>query len=57
MFSLVFKSIILKVNFLSGVPNHVIEAIKEEIGFVVGQLPFMYLGVPLVSRNLSLKDC
>lgn len=40
--------------FCSGIPNVVLETIKIETGFVVGQLPVRYLGVP---RHLSIKDC
>lgn len=43
--------------FYSAISNSVIGAIQEATEFSVGQLPIRYLGVPLVSKHLSLKDC
>ena len=33
------------------------EEIQKETGFKIGTLPVRYLGVPLVTRRLTTKDC
>lgn len=43
--------------FCSGIPNPVLEAIHEATDFSIGWQLIRYLGVPLVSKHLSLKDC
>lgn len=60
---LLYKFSCLQINcfkceiFSSGVPAHVLSAIHFATGFVSGELPVRYLGIPLVSRQLSIKDC
>ena len=43
--------------FSSEIKGDLIEEIKRVTGFKVGTLLVRYLGVPLVTRRLSLKDC
>lgn len=43
--------------FCSGVFEGAVRVIVEESGFQIGKLPVRNLGVPLVTRNLSLADC
>lgn len=43
--------------FFSGISPTVIESIQVATCFVVGKMPVNYLGVPLVSKHLSRKDC
>ncbi|XP_020262978.1 uncharacterized protein LOC109838956 [Asparagus officinalis] len=45
------------VVFYGGVPEPVKEAIKNHLNFSEGYFPIRYLGVPLVSKRLSLQDC
>ncbi|XP_038991036.1 uncharacterized protein LOC120114099 [Hibiscus syriacus] len=53
----------LKINaqkcefYIAGISPRQIEEIKRITGFNQGYLPVRYLGVPLVSRKLSDKDC
>ncbi|XP_039006622.1 uncharacterized protein LOC120134212 [Hibiscus syriacus] len=41
----------------AGISAQQCAAIKDITGFTLGSLPVRYLGVPLVSRKLSVKDC
>ena len=43
--------------FSSGLTSESLERIREVAGFKIGKLPVKYLGVPLVARRLTLKDC
>ncbi|KAE8665579.1 hypothetical protein F3Y22_tig00112540pilonHSYRG00052 [Hibiscus syriacus] len=43
--------------FYAGISAEQCAAIKELTGFKLGNLPFHYLGVPLVTRKLTIKDC
>ncbi|XP_039042960.1 uncharacterized protein LOC120182004 [Hibiscus syriacus] len=43
--------------FACGVARDELEVIQSATGFKLGQLPVRYLGVPLVTRKLSSKDC
>ncbi|XP_039042458.1 uncharacterized protein LOC120181379 [Hibiscus syriacus] len=43
--------------FATGIPLSMIDNIKRIYGFKIGSLPVKYLGIPLVSRNLTEKDC
>ncbi|XP_038997796.1 uncharacterized protein LOC120122767 [Hibiscus syriacus] len=40
-----------------GIPINITETIHRITGFTHGSLPVRYLGVPLVTRKLSEKDC
>lgn len=41
----------------AGVANDEVERIVGATGFKIGHLAVRYLGVPLVTRKLSIKDC
>ncbi|XP_020250238.1 uncharacterized protein LOC109827635 [Asparagus officinalis] len=43
--------------FLGGVDDLTKSSIINLLGFKLGELPFKYLGVPLVSKRLSYLDC
>lgn len=43
--------------FVHGISHNVIEVMKSSTGFSIGTLLVRYLGVPLVSKCLALKDC
>lgn len=43
--------------FAAGVSTDLMEEIVRITGFKVGHLLVRYLGVPLVTRKLSIKDC
>ncbi|XP_039009389.1 uncharacterized protein LOC120137799 [Hibiscus syriacus] len=43
--------------YAAGIPINTIETIHRITGFTHGSLPVRYLGVPLVKRKLSEKDC
>ncbi|KAE8724823.1 hypothetical protein F3Y22_tig00009840pilonHSYRG00015 [Hibiscus syriacus] len=43
--------------YVCGVSDLVLGQIKAGTGFRVGNLPVRYLGVPLVTRKLTSKDC
>ncbi|XP_039007590.1 uncharacterized protein LOC120135392 [Hibiscus syriacus] len=43
--------------FACDLNEHVLEQIRLATGFRMGQLPVRYLGVPLVTRKLTGKDC
>ena len=43
--------------FSSGVKRELVDEIQRVTGFKHGVLPIRYLGVPLITRKLSLKDC
>ena len=43
--------------FFSGLTSEVLEGIRKEAGFKIGSLPVRYLGVPLVARRLTVKNC
>ena len=43
--------------FNSGIKGVLIEEIQRVTRFKVGTLLVRYLGVPLVTRRLSMKDC
>ena len=43
--------------FSSGIPREVRAEKQRTTGFKCGTLPVRYLGVPLVTRRLSFKDC
>ncbi|XP_039040642.1 uncharacterized protein LOC120178964 [Hibiscus syriacus] len=41
----------------AGISHHIIESIISFTGFKQGRLPVRYLGVPLVTKKLTEKDC
>ena len=43
--------------FSSGMTKEELEEIQKQTGFKLCTLPVRYLGVPLVTRRLSAKDC
>ncbi|XP_039060369.1 uncharacterized protein LOC120204345 [Hibiscus syriacus] len=43
--------------FAAGIPNGIMDKIKRISGFKIGSLHVKYLGIPLVSRKLTDKDC
>lgn len=43
--------------FFCSVNADVQEEIKNELAFNVGKLPVRYLGVPLVSKKIGVKEC
>ncbi|XP_039070407.1 uncharacterized protein LOC120217317 [Hibiscus syriacus] len=43
--------------FACGLSSHVLDQICTASGFRLGHLPVRYLGVPLVTRKLTGKDC
>ncbi|XP_039024717.1 uncharacterized protein LOC120157747 [Hibiscus syriacus] len=43
--------------FACGVARDELEVIQSATGLKLGQLPVRYLGIPLVTRKLSSKDC
>ena len=43
--------------FHTGVSRQDVEAIQQTTGFKIGKLPVRYLGVPLITRRLSVGDC
>ena len=43
--------------FSSGVSREDLLAIQQRTGFQLGKLPVRYLGVPLVTRRLTERDC
>ncbi|XP_039020866.1 uncharacterized protein LOC120152811 [Hibiscus syriacus] len=43
--------------FTSGISNRNTDHIKRATGFQLGCLPVRYLGIPLITRKLSEKDC
>ncbi|XP_038993423.1 uncharacterized protein LOC120117185 [Hibiscus syriacus] len=43
--------------FCTGISDECCAAIKEATGFKLGSLLVRYLGVPLVTRKLAVKDC
>ena len=43
--------------FSSGVSKDQLMEIQQHTGFKFGTLPVRYLGVPLITRRLSEKDC
>ncbi|GKD77238.1 RNA-directed DNA polymerase, eukaryota, reverse transcriptase zinc-binding domain protein [Tanacetum coccineum] len=43
--------------FFSNIPDNVIADIKLVMPFTKGNLPIRYLGVPLVSKGIKIKDC
>ena len=43
--------------FSSGIKRELVDEIQRITGFKHGVLPVRYLGVPLITRRLSLKDC
>ncbi|KAH0924667.1 hypothetical protein HID58_016923 [Brassica napus] len=43
--------------FTSGVPTDEIEQIKRETGLSHASLPIRYLGIPLVTKKLSVSNC
>ncbi|XP_039050051.1 uncharacterized protein LOC120191126 [Hibiscus syriacus] len=45
------------VFFIARISTSTIETIKHFTGFNLGCLPVRYLGVPLITRKLSEKDC
>ncbi|XP_039057652.1 uncharacterized protein LOC120201026 [Hibiscus syriacus] len=45
------------VFFTAGVENRTVEKIKQFSGFSIGCFPVRYLGIPLITRKLSIKDC
>ena len=42
---------------IAGVPDSEIPALCDLMGFQLGNVPFRYLGVPLISSQLSVSDC
>ncbi|XP_039055415.1 uncharacterized protein LOC120198104 [Hibiscus syriacus] len=43
--------------FVCGVQNDILSRMLAVTGFKLGRLPVRYLGVPLVTRKLAVKDC
>lgn len=43
--------------YFGGVTNGVQEQILQLLGFSKGELPFKYLGVPLISKRLTIMQC
>ncbi|KAE8720432.1 Homocysteine S-methyltransferase 2 [Hibiscus syriacus] len=43
--------------FVAGIPTRTIENLRIITGFQIGSLPIRYLGIPLVTRKLTEKDC
>ena len=43
--------------FSLGIKGDSLQEIQQVIGFKLGNLPVRYLGVPLVTRRLTEKDC
>ncbi|KAE8689834.1 Cysteine-rich receptor-like protein kinase 8 [Hibiscus syriacus] len=43
--------------FAAGIPSRTLEELKLITGFKIGTLPVRYLGIPLVTRKLTAKDC
>ncbi|GKD28032.1 hypothetical protein Tco_1234246, partial [Tanacetum coccineum] len=43
--------------FCSNIREELKEEILEIVPFAVGKLPVRYLGVPLVTRRLRVKEC
>ena len=43
--------------YCSGVSRDTVNEMQLSMGFKCGSLPVRYLGVPLVTRRLSFKDC
>ena len=43
--------------FSTGVRREVLEEMQQLTGFKLGKLPVRYLGVPLVTRKLTMRDC
>ncbi|XP_039017898.1 uncharacterized protein LOC120149046 [Hibiscus syriacus] len=43
--------------FACGVQNDILSRMLAVTGFKLGRLPVRYLGVPLVTRKLAVKDC
>ena len=43
--------------FSSGVSSDLLEEMQQATGFKLGTLPVRYLGIPLVTRRLTSKDC
>ncbi|WMV25639.1 hypothetical protein MTR67_019024 [Solanum verrucosum] len=42
--------------YIAGVADHTKEELLKELGYVAGVQPFRYLGVPLVSKKLSVNQ-
>ncbi|XP_039051992.1 uncharacterized protein LOC120193596 [Hibiscus syriacus] len=43
--------------YVASISGEQVNTIKEIIGFKLGSLPVIYLGVPLVTRKVTVKDC
>lgn len=43
--------------FFGSVNNETQNEIQELLNFIVGKLPMRYLGVPLVSKKIGVKEC
>ena len=43
--------------FSSGIKRDLVDEIQRVTGFKHGVLPVRYLGVPLISKRLTIKDC
>ncbi|XP_039009969.1 uncharacterized protein LOC120138595 [Hibiscus syriacus] len=43
--------------YAAGIPDEQLNIIKESTGFKLGSLSVRYLGVPLVTKKLAVKDC
>ncbi|XP_039026534.1 uncharacterized protein LOC120160184 [Hibiscus syriacus] len=43
--------------FAAGISSRTLEDLKLFTGFKIGSLPVRYLGIPLVTRKLTAKDC
>ncbi|XP_039008860.1 uncharacterized protein LOC120137071 [Hibiscus syriacus] len=43
--------------FAAGISSRILDSIKSATGFKQGFLPVRYLGVPLVTRKITEKDC
>ena len=44
-------------TFISGVPNAISQQLINLFGYTVGSLPIRYLGIPIISSKLNLRDC
>ncbi|XP_060182748.1 uncharacterized protein LOC132612650 [Lycium barbarum] len=43
--------------YFGGVPEPIKQSIIQTLGFLIGKLPFKYLGVPLSSKKLTVAQC
>lgn len=43
--------------YFGGVPLTVLQEILDVLGYIMGELPFRYLGVPLSTRKFTAQQC